>query len=112
MPDPYISEVKYLGAGSVDFIEIAVDAGTDVSSFNITVYNPAGTVRTENALLTLVGTEFGQDIYVLDAATSPTFNGLHKNGAVSLSDGTTVFQFISFDDRATPMVAMAAMPMA
>lgn len=104
MPDPYISEVRYLGNAGSDFLEIAVDAGTDVSAFNVTVYHSDGTIRSENALLTLVGTEHGRDIYVLDTATSPTFTGLHREGAVSLSDGTTVHQFISFDDG-TPVTA-------
>ena len=30
MPDPFFSELKYLGGASVDFIEVAVDAGADL----------------------------------------------------------------------------------
>ena len=30
MPDPYLSEIKYLGSATQDFVEIAVDAGADV----------------------------------------------------------------------------------
>ena len=32
MPTPYFSEIRYLGAGSTDFIEVAVDTGTDVNA--------------------------------------------------------------------------------
>ena len=105
MADPYISEVKYLGAGSLDFIEVAVDAGMDVSGLTVTVYNPSGTVRSVNALGTLVNTVSGKDIYVIDVATSATFNGLHKNGAVALDDGTQVFEFYNFDGN-PPLTAI------
>jgi hypothetical protein len=98
MADPYISEVKYLGGASVDFIEIVVDGGTDVSNITVTVYNPDGSVRTVNALGTKVATIAGKDVYVVDSGTSATFNGLHKQGGVSVDTGGTVHQFISFDD--------------
>jgi len=101
MPDPYVSEVKYLGGPGLDFIEIAVDEGTDVSNLVVTVYNPNGTVRSENALGSLVTNQFGKDVYIIDTATSATFNGLNKFGAVALSDGTELFQFISFDNGST-----------
>ncbi|MFT4743447.1 MAG: hypothetical protein ACI91Z_001422 [Yoonia sp.] len=98
MPDPYVSEVKYQGGPSLDFVEIAVDAGTDVSSIFVTIYNPDGSVRSVNALGTSVGTQFGQDIYVIDTATSGTFNGLHKFGGVALEQDGTLVSFISFDN--------------
>ena len=101
MPDPYVSEVKYLGGPGLDFIEIAVDEGTDVSSLVVTVYNSNGTIRSENALGSLVTNQFGKDVYIIDTATSGTFNGLNKFGAVALSDGTDLFQFISFNDGST-----------
>ncbi|PSL20482.1 Hint domain-containing protein [Shimia abyssi] len=106
MPTPYLSELKYLGGANLDFIEIAVDAGTDVSDIVVTVYRANGTVRSTNALLTLTSTNAGRDIYVINTATSPTFNGLSKSGGVSLSENGTVFQFVSFDDAA-PIVATA-----
>ena len=98
MEDPYISEVKYLGGASLDFIEIVVDGGTDVSDITVTVYNPNGTVRTVNALGTKIATIAGKDVYVLDTATSATFNGLHKNGGLSVDTDGTVHQFILFND--------------
>lgn len=105
MADPYISEVKYNGGPSQDFIEVAVDAGADVSGMSITIYNADGTVRSTNALGTLVNTMGGKDIYVIDLATSATFDGLHKFGGVALDDGGTVFQFISFGDNAATITA-------
>ncbi len=105
MADPYISEVKYKGGASQDFIEVAVDAGTDVSGMSITIYNAGGTVRTTNALGAVVNTIGGKDVYVIDLATSATFNGLHKFGGVALDDGTTVFQFISFNNNAATITA-------
>ncbi len=108
MATPYISEVKYLGGPSQDFIEIAVDAGTDVSNLQVVVYHPDGTVRSTNLLGAVVNTIAGRDIYVIDTATSGTFDGLHKYGGVALYDSTgagTVYQFVSFDDNAATITA-------
>ena len=110
MPDPYGSEVKYQGGASLDFVEIAVDAGTDVSSIFVTIYNVDGSVQSVNALGTLVGTQFGQDIYVIDIATSGTFDGLHKSSGVALEQDGTLVSFISFDNG-SPITATAALPM-
>ncbi|MGV6846827.1 MAG: Hint domain-containing protein [Marinibacterium sp.] len=98
MADPYVSEVKYLGSGNVDFVEIAVDAGTDVSNITVTIYHASGAVRSVNSLGSLVTTISGKDVYIIDKATSATFNGLHKQGAVAIDVNGTVVQFISFDD--------------
>lgn len=106
MPDPYVSEVKYQGGASLDFVEIAVDAGTDVSSIFVTIYNADGSVQSVNALGTLVGTQFGQDIYVIDIATSGTFDGLHKSSGVALEQDGTLVSFISFDNG-SPITATA-----
>lgn len=103
MPDPYLSEIKYLGQGRVDFIEIAVDEGSDVSGISVVVYHPNGTVRTTNALLTKVATEYGKDIYVLQSASSPTFTGVHRNGSIALVEDGTVLEYVAFSDgNATP----------
>ena len=101
MAAPYISEIKYLGAGSADFVEVALDAGTDPTTVEIIIYNPSGTVRTTNTLGTLDNTIAGTDIYVIDAATSATFNGLHANGAVALVVNGTVTAFYSFNTTVT-----------
>lgn len=114
MPDPYISEVKYLGAGNQDFIEVAMDAGTDPSTIEIVVYNPSGTVRTTNALGDPDNTMAGKDVYSLDAASSDTFNGVHKNGGIAVVQDGTVVQFISFEATFTatngPAAGMTSVP--
>ncbi|MGH1445478.1 MAG: Hint domain-containing protein [Cognatishimia sp.] len=101
MPDPFLSEVKFLGAGNVDFIEIAVDAGMDVSGIQVVIYNPNGTVRTTNDLTTPDETVAGRDVYSIDSGSSATFNGIHKNGAVALVQDGEVLQFISFEQEVT-----------
>jgi hypothetical protein len=106
MPDPYFSEIKYLGGPSLDFIEVAVDAGTDVSDLVVTIYLQNGNVRSSNPLAGLTPiTIAGRDVYVIDTGTSGTFTGLGKTNGLSLSDDTTVYSFFSFDDRASPITA-------
>jgi len=84
----------------LDFVEIAVDEGTNVSNITVTIYNSNGSIRSVNALETYVSTNAGRDVYIISTASSSTFNGLNKAGAVALSDNGTVVQFISFDDGA------------
>ncbi len=107
MANPYISEVKYLGAAKNDFIEIVVDAGTDVSNMTVTVYNADGSVRSTNALGAVVNTIAGKDVYVIDKATSATFNGLHRFGGVALDNAGTVYEFVSFNDNPASITAIA-----
>jgi hypothetical protein len=99
MPALFISEVKYLGGPSLDFIEIAVTKGTDVSNIQVVIYNANGTIRSTNSLGSIVSTLDGKDVYVIDLATSATFTGLGKGNAVALVDNGVVDSFISFDDR-------------
>ncbi len=106
MAGSFFSELKYLGGANADFIEISVPTGTDVSNFQVLVYHANGTVRSTNALGTLVSTSGGQDVYVIDTATSATFNGLHANGGVALVENGTVTSFLSFDPGA-PITATA-----
>lgn len=108
MPDPYFSEVKFLGAGNQDFVEIALEAGTDPSTIQMVVYHPNGTVRTTNDLGSADSTNAGKDVYSIDAANSDTFNGVHKNGAIALVEDGVVVQFISFEATVTPSNGPAA----
>lgn len=101
MPDPYISEIKYLGAGTLDFIEVAVDQGLDVSNIQVVIYNNNGTVRSIDNLGTLNGTMAGRDVYVIDEATAANFTGIHQNGAVALVVDGTVVSFLSFNQSVT-----------
>ncbi len=105
MADPYVSEVKYLGGKNVDFIEIVVDEGYDVSNIEVAVYNANGAVRSTNLLGTKVTTIAGKDVYIIDTATSATFNGLHKFGGVALVDDGVVLSFDSFSDNAATITA-------
>lgn len=106
MPDPYLSEVKYLGGPSVDFIEVAVDAGTDVSNLVVTIYNANGTIRSSNSLAGMsFTTAYGKDIYIIDTITSSSFDGVAKWDGVALSQGSTVYSFVSFTDNAADITA-------
>ena len=112
MPDPFFSELKYLGGASLDFIEVAVDAGTDVTDLVVTVYRENGTIRSSNDLSVLTPTTVnGRDVYLIEAGDATNFNGLAFREAVSLSENGTVFSFVSFDDTAgavSPTVGPAA----
>lgn len=101
MADPKFTEIKYRGPGSQDFIEVAVDAGMDVSGIQIVVYHPNGNVRSTNGIGDYDATMFGQDVYSLDAA-------VHKNGAVALVLDGVVLDFVSFDNVVSPTTGPAA----
>ena len=101
MADPRFTEIKYRGPGTQDFIEVSVDAGTDVSGIQIVVYHPNGGVRSVNGVGSFDDTMFGQDVYSLDAA-------VHKNGAIALVVDGVVIDFVSFDSVVTPTTGPAA----
>ncbi|WP_370250973.1 Hint domain-containing protein [Nioella sp.] len=109
MPDPYISEVKYRGNRTEDFVEVAVDAGTDVSNLIVTIYNSNGTINSTNLLsgLSPVATIFGKDVYVIQSGSPSSFNKINQADAVALSESGTVYQFISFDNTAATVTASA-----
>lgn len=94
LADPYLSEIKYRGGPSEDFIEVAVDAGTSVAGLLVHVYNPNGTLRSVNSVSTYSGTIAGKDVYLIQT-------GIHKNGAVALSQDGTLLSFVSFDNVVT-----------
>ncbi len=71
----------------------------------VIIYNPDGTVRSTNTLGAVVNTIAGKDVYVIDTATSGTFDGLHKLGAVALVSNGAVLSFVSFDDG-SPVTAI------
>ena len=76
MPDPFFSELKYLGGASVDFIEVAVDAGTDVTDLVVTVYRENGTIRSSNDLSVLTPTTVnGKDVYLIESGDATNFSG-------------------------------------
>ncbi len=106
MADPFISEIRYLGNRNVDFIEVAVDAGTDVSDLVVTVYQSNGTVRSSNALAGLTSTTVaGKDIYVVQVGSPSTFNGVAASNGVALSDSSQVYSFVSFTNTPAAVTA-------
>lgn len=107
MADPFFSEIKYLGGRNLDFIEVAVDPGADVSDLVVTIYLSDGTIRSSNPLQGLVPTQSGgRDIYVIDTTSTDTFTGLALNNGLSLSDSSGVYAFFSFDNRPDPVTAV------
>lgn len=108
MPDPFFSEIKYLGNANADFIEIAVDAGTDVSDLVLTVYNSNGSVRSSSNISVLTPTTVnGFDVFLIENGDATNFNGVALNNAVSLSENGTVYQFLSFTDNPGAVTATA-----
>lgn len=106
MADPYFSEIRYLGNRNVDFIEVAVDAGTDVSDLVVTVYQSNGTVRSSNALAGLSSTRVGgKDIYVVEAGAPSSFRGVAASNGVALSDSSQVYSFVSFTNTPAAVTA-------
>lgn len=100
--DPYISEIRYMGSASSDFIEIALDNGADPSTISLVVYHPNGAVRSINSLAASPdATIAGTDVYTV--AT-----GVHRNGAVALVQDGNVLSFISFNQPVTANSGPAA----
>ena len=97
MPEftPYLSEIKYRGPGSQDFIEVVLDNGADPSVVEVVVYNNDGTIRSTNALPgSPDNTIAGSDVYSIQAP-------VHRLGAVALVVDGTVVGYVSFDDAVT-----------
>ncbi len=94
----YISEVTYLGGVSADFIEVAVETGTDMSGYSIYVYSENGLNAFGPQLLGSVqSTNSGKDVYVIDKS-NPDSTALSEGDAIALVDDLgNVVQFISFD---------------
>jgi hypothetical protein len=100
----YISEFQYFGDSDVEFIEIAVPTGTDVSAYSVVVYNEDGTVHGTFGLGGLQSTNGGNDVYLINDSTpgwlaaDTGFQGtLDGNAAIALVDDTsTVLQFTSY----------------
>ena len=97
----YISEFNYYGDSNLEFIEVALPQGTDPSDYTVTIYDYNGNVVNSFSLGTSVATIAGQDVYLIDSSSpgfptaDPTGN-LYPDDAISLDDGTSVVQFISY----------------
>lgn len=92
---PYLSEIRFLGGASTDFIEVVLDSGADPSAVSVVVYNSSGNVRSTNSLdATPDNTIAGSDVYTVET-------GVHKMGAVALVVDGIVVAFVSFEDTVT-----------
>ncbi|WP_108835521.1 Hint domain-containing protein [Tateyamaria sp. Alg231-49] len=99
MADPFLSEIKYLGGANLDFIEVAVDVGYDVSDLVLTIYNSNGSIRSSSNLSVLTPTTVnGKDVYLIENGDATNFNGVALSNAVALSENGTVYSFVSFND--------------
>ncbi|WP_299733929.1 Hint domain-containing protein [uncultured Tateyamaria sp.] len=100
----YISELDYFGTSDQEFVEIAVPAGTDVSSYTLVFYQADGTIYETVSLGSYTGTFGGQDVYVVNQSTPGFDSGgdsmgtFYPDDAIALVDGSgTVLQFISWE---------------
>ncbi len=98
----YISEIQFFGDTSREFVEVAVDQGTDVSGYRLHFYMADGTVWRVHDLGGYTATMDGKDVYVLDDST-PGFASSDESGnfyaddALALVDDEgEVIQFISW----------------
>ncbi|MEM9249335.1 MAG: Hint domain-containing protein [Pseudomonadota bacterium] len=98
----YISEIKYYGVSSTEFVEVALPAGTDPSGYSVQIYMVNGALYKSLPLGASTGTMAGHDVYVIDQ-TSPGFPTNAANGnfypddAVALIDPNgQALQFLSY----------------
>lgn len=100
----YISELDYFGTSDQEFVEIAVPAGTDVTSYALVFYQADGTIYNTVSLGSYTGTFGGQDVYVVNQSTPGFDSGgdsmgtFYPDDAIALVDDSgTVLQFISWE---------------
>ncbi|MEM7723945.1 MAG: Hint domain-containing protein [Pseudomonadota bacterium] len=98
----YISEIAPVGDASQEFIEIAVDSGTDMSGYSIAIYENSGALVGTISLGSVDNTVAGKDVYVIDnshADFQSTYSAgnLWEGDGVALVDDTgAVLQFVSY----------------
>ncbi|MDG1377498.1 MAG: hypothetical protein P8P56_10885 [Yoonia sp.] len=92
----YISEFRYVGGTSVEFIELASPAGTDTSSYTVVIYNSNGTVAHTYSLGAVESTVGGNDVYVIDNGTAGFSDILNGQAIALVDDLGNVDQFVSF----------------
>jgi hypothetical protein len=102
MSDPYFSEVRYQASANTDFLEVAVAPDAPVDDLVVTLYNDDGTVIATFALDGLTPIRIGgRDVYVINRTAFPSFPDLSGGDGVSLSDATTVYQFLSYGNTSS-----------
>ncbi len=98
----YISEFNFFGTDDTEFVEVAIPAGTDTSTYEVYFYQANGTIYASFSLGSPVATMSGYDIYLIDAATPGFESGgdsmgmFYADDAIALYDGSSVVQFSSW----------------
>ena len=103
-----ISEFNIQG-GSSEFIELAIPAGTDPSSYSVVIYNGSGAIRQTLSLDPAVATMAGRDVYLLDNSDDGLVNLDNTDAIALVDDSGAVLQFISWNgNTVSPSVGPAA----
>ena len=99
----YINEIHYDNSGTDagEFVEVVGPAGTDLSTYTISLYNGSSTSLKVYSTITLSGTidDEGAGVGAVSFATAGIQNGAPDG--VSLSNGGTNIQFISYEGSFT-----------
>ena len=97
----YISEVRYSGGISTDFIEVVVPRGTDTSLYSVAIYDGHGVLRTTLSLGTLDATLANSDGYVIGSGDTGFIDIKHDFAIALVDDTGTVVQFLGLEDQVT-----------
>ena len=97
----YISEVSHDGGSKDDFIEIAVESGTDISGYSVSIYDDIGNVVSTFSLGSIQSTSFGKDVYLIDDSVAGFFDIGNKDAVALVDDNGNVFSFLSFKGQVT-----------
>ncbi|SLN28835.1 hypothetical protein PSA7680_01315 [Pseudoruegeria aquimaris] len=95
MADPFLSEIRYAGPATGDFVEVAVDPDSLKAGIQLIVYHPNGTMRGIYALGPITAHVCGYDLHVVRT------NGISREGAVALTHGGVLASFLSFERSVT-----------
>ena len=94
----YISEIVY-NVSQYNFIEVAVAAGTDVSGYQVAIYDGSGVLKGTMSFGSPDTTIARSDVYSFDEGTTGWYQ-FGTSEAIALIDGAgNVVQFVSFEDK-------------
>jgi hypothetical protein len=99
-----ITEIHYdnTGTDANERVEITVPAGTNITGWNVILYNGSGGVSYSTVLVSTgtLTTEGGFDIYVISYAPNGIQNGA-PDGVALVDASNTVLQFLSYEGAMT-----------
>ncbi len=95
MPEPYLYEVKHLEPESSDLAKVVVKADTNVSNIQIIIYDPTGAIHSTHGIETYQSKITDREVYTLNNVR------IQQNGAVALSNGVSIVDFVSFGFKDT-----------